>query len=261
MSDPLLSVQRLYVGFPGESERRYAVEDVSFELPAGGTLGVIGESGSGKSQTMLAILGLTPRQATVEGSIRFEGRELTGLSERALNRVRGAGIGCVFQNPMSSLNPYLRIGAQMVEGMRTHLGLSQADAWAEGLRLLDAVRISDAANRMRQYPHELSGGMCQRVMLAIALSCRPRLLIADEPTTALDVTVQAQLLDLIREQSRARGLSMLLISHDLAVVATMCERVAVMRQGQLIEQGDTQALMSAPQHPYTRALLAAAEVR
>ncbi|MES0872780.1 ABC transporter ATP-binding protein [Sinimarinibacterium thermocellulolyticum] len=236
---------------------RAVVDDVGFSLAPGEALGIVGESGSGKSQTALALLGLCDARARVHGSIRFDDRELLGLHERELRRIRGAQIAAVFQNPGASLNPHLRIGTQLAEGLRHHRGLSRSAAMAEVLRLLDAVRIADAPRRLRQYPHELSGGMCQRVALAMALACAPRLLIADEPTTALDATTQARLLDLMRGQCRERGLALLLISHDLGVVAELCSRVLVMRAGRVVEHGAIDVVMSAPRHPYTAALLAA----
>jgi ABC-type glutathione transport system ATPase component len=251
----LLQVQDLVVrlgrGAPA------VVDGVGFELAAGEALGLVGESGSGKSQTALAVLGLSPRGARVEGRVVFDGQPLLGLSERALARVRGRRIGAVFQNPLASLNPHLRIGTQLHEVLTVHRVASGAAAQAECLRLLDAVRIADAPRVLRQYPHELSGGQCQRAAIAIALACRPQLLLADEPTTALDVTTQAQLLDLLRQLRRELGLALLLISHDLGVIAELCERVLVMRGGAVVEQGSVVQLRSALRDAYTAALLAA----
>ncbi|MGB0220468.1 MAG: ABC transporter ATP-binding protein [Sinimarinibacterium flocculans] len=233
------------------------VDGVGFALAAGETLGIVGESGSGKSQTALAVLGLSDAAAQVEGSIRFEGRELLGLRERDRRRLRGSAISAVFQNPGASLNPHLRLDEQLSEGLRYHRGWSRAAALAEARRLLDAVRVPDASRRLRQYPHELSGGQNQRVAIAMALACAPRLLVADEPTTALDATTQAQLLDLLREQCRERRLALLLISHDLGVVAELCSHALVMRAGRIVDRGPTHRLLSAPGHPYTARLLAA----
>ncbi|MFA5941556.1 MAG: ABC transporter ATP-binding protein [Sinimarinibacterium sp.] len=252
---PLLQVRELSVAFGGVT----AVAGVSFELAPATALGIVGESGSGKSQTARAILGLSPPDARVSGRIVFDGQDLGALTESARNRWRGQQVGTVFQNPYASLTPHLRIGRQIGEVLELHRGLSRADAAAESRRLLDAVRIADAPRRLRQYPHELSGGMCQRVAIAMALACRPRLLLADEPTTALDVTTQAQLLDLLRELRRERGLALLLISHDLGVVAELCDEVLVMRRGRTVEHGALGQVLNAPQQPYTRALLTAAE--
>ncbi len=249
----LLTVAGLRVHLGG----RAVVDGVDFALAAGEALGIVGESGSGKSQTALALLGLCDGSARVHGSVCFDGRELIGMREREIHRIRGAQVSAVFQNPAASLNPHLRIGVQVAEGLQYHRGCSRASAMAEACRLLDAVRVADAARRLQQYPHELSGGMCQRVALAMALAGAPRLLIADEPTTALDVTTQVRLLELIGEQCRERGLALLLISHDLGVVAELCRRALVMRAGRVVEQGTTEALLSAPQHPYTAALLEA----
>ncbi len=252
--EALLQVDALCVRYGPQP----VVDDVGFALAAGETLGIVGESGSGKSQTALAVLGLSGAAAQVEGSIRFEGRELLGLRERDRRRLRGSSaISAVFQNPGASLNPHLRLGEQLSEGLRYHLGGSRAAALAEARRLLDAVRVPDASRRLRQYPHELSGGQNQRVAIAMALACAPRLLVADEPTTALDATTQAQLLDLLREQCRERQLALLLISHDLGVVAELCSHALVMRAGRIVDRGPTHRLLSAPGHPYTARLLAA----
>lgn len=251
----LLEVSDLKVVFDTRQGAVSAVNGLSFELEAGGALGLVGESGSGKSQAALALLGLLPDYARVGGSVRFQGQELLGLPRAALNKIRGARVGLVFQNPMSSLNPHLKIGRQIGETLIAHRGMSRAEALREAARLLDAVQIGDARRRVFQYPHECSGGMRQRIAIAMALACRPQLLIADEPTTALDVTVQAQILRLLGELRREFQLAVLLISHDLSVVAQLCERTLVLYAGRLMEQGDTAALLAHPTHPYTQALL------
>jgi oligopeptide transport system ATP-binding protein len=257
MAEPLLSVRDLTVSFPSRAGEVRAVGGISFELAAGGTLGIVGESGSGKSQTALALLGLHAANARLGGSVHFEGRELLGLSQRELNRVRGGRIGLVFQDPMTSLNPYLRIGTQLAEVLVQHRGLSQRAALAESARMLDAMRIAGGPARLRQYPHEFSGGMRQRVLMAMALLCRPALLVADEPTTALDVTVQAEILALLRDLQAELGLALLLISHDLDVVAQVCAEVLVLYAGRVVESGPAAALLAAPRHPYSAGLLAA----
>ncbi|HWY25377.1 MAG TPA: oligopeptide/dipeptide ABC transporter ATP-binding protein, partial [Nevskia sp.] len=254
---PLLQVRDLSVRIAGGRGEVHAVGGIGFELAAGQTLGIVGESGSGKSQTALALLGLQAPNASVGGSIRFEGRELLGLPEREWNRIRGRRIGLVFQDPMTSLNPHLRIGTQMAEVLVRHRGLSWRAALAECARMLDAVRIAAAASRLRQYPHEFSGGMRQRVLIAAALLCQPALLVADEPTTALDVTVQAEILDLLAELQAGLGLALLLISHDLDVVAEVCEQVLVMYAGRVVESGPAAQLLAGPRHPYSAGLLAA----
>ncbi|HEY1078115.1 MAG TPA: ABC transporter ATP-binding protein [Fontimonas sp.] len=256
MSAALLAVSDLRVEL---RERRAAalVAGLGFELPAGQALGIVGESGSGKSQTALAILGLSDPALRCSGSLRFDGTELLGLSPRQWRALRGPQIAAVFQNSQASLNPCLRIGVQLREVLELHAGASRRTAEADALRMLDAVQLSDAQRRMRQYPHELSGGQCQRVAIAMALLARPRLLIADEPTTALDTTTQAQLLDLLKVLRRELNLTLLLISHDLGVVAELCDRILVMRAGLAVEQGETRQLLDAPQQAYTRTLLAA----
>lgn len=251
----LLAVSNLEVSFASRDGVVHAVNDLSFELAPNQTLGIVGESGSGKSQTALAIMGLLAPNATVQGAIRFEGRELLGMPSSELNRVRGSQIGMIFQDPMTSLNPYLTIGAQMTEALRQHRGMTQAEALRECLQMLDAVRISDASRRLSQYPHEISGGQRQRVMIAMTLLCRPQLLIADEPTTALDVTVQAQILKLLNELRHNFKLAVILITHDFGVVAEFCDQTLVMYAGQMMESGPTQQLLTLPTHPYTRGLL------
>ena len=253
----LLEVDNLSVTFRRHRETIEAARGVSFTLEAGETLGIVGESGSGKSQTVLGMLGLTDVNGTVAGSARFEGEELVGMAPRALNRIRGSRIAMIFQDPMTSLNPHLRIGTQMKEVLALHQGMSGKQAVDRCIEMLEQVRISDPARRIRQYPHELSGGMRQRVMIAMSLLCEPKLLIADEPTTALDVTVQAEILDLMRELRARYGMAMILITHDLGIVAGNCDRVLVMRDGLIIESGAAEDIFYSPQQGYTSELLAA----
>ncbi len=253
----LLAVADLHVMLPTARGPAAALRGVSFTLDRGQTLGLIGESGSGKSLTALALLGLLPEGATVSGSVRFDGQELTTLDEPALCRLRGRRIAMVFQEPMSALNPLHTIGAQVAEPLRLHLGLSAAAARAEALRLLDRVRLPQAAQRLGAYPHQLSGGQRQRVVLAIALACGPDLLLADEPTTALDVSLQREVLDLIGELVREAGMGLLLISHDLGVMADRVQRVLVMYGGTVVESGPTAQVFARRAHPYTRGLHAA----
>ena len=252
-SEPLLAVQRLRTTFGPF----VAVDDVSFELRKGETLGVVGESGSGKSVTAFSIIRLVqdPGQI-VGGSVYFQGRDLLGLPEEQMRQVRGAGIGFVFQEPMAALNPVMRVGAHIAEALSVH-GLARGKAARDrAVELLRAVRIVDPEKRVDDYPHQLSGGMRQRVMLAIALACNPPLLIADEPTTALDVTVQAQILELLRDMKRQFDLSLLLITHDFGVIAEMADRVLVMYRGKIVEQAPVRDIFRNPQHPYTKGLLA-----
>ena len=248
----LLSIDQLRVRHRGVT----VVDGVSFSIEAGESLALVGESGSGKSQTALALLGLLPATARVEGSVRLFGEELLGAPRAMLDGVRGRRIAMVFQDPMSSLNPCLTIGLQMAEVLEQHRGMRRADALREAQAMLDAVRIHEPRRRLGQYPHELSGGMRQRVLIATALLARPELLIADEPTTALDATVQAEVLALLDELRLALGLSLLLITHDLGVVSGHCERMLVMYAGRLVEAGPTRAVLAAPRHPYSAALLA-----
>ena len=251
---PLLDVQHLSVSFGGPTP---AVDDVSFHINAGETLGVVGESGSGKSVTAFSILRLLqPPGRVTGGSVRFEGRDLLTLSEAEMREVRGARISLIFQEPMTALNPVMRVGDQIAEALTVH-GRSRAEAHARAVELLDAVKIPDAARRARDYPHQLSGGMRQRAMIAIALACHPPLVIADEPTTALDVTIQAQVLDLMRELKSRFNLALLLITHDFGVIAEMADRVAVMYRGRLVEEGPVRQILRAPVHEYTQNLLAA----
>jgi len=249
----LVSVQGLSVTFAGDKGPVQAVRNVSFDLRPGEVLGIVGESGSGKSVTCRAMLGLLPRRATIGGRILYEGKDLTAPG--ALQAARGREISMIFQNPASHLDPLMTIGDHVAEPLRFHFGLSPAEARAEALALLEAVKIRDSEARMRAFPHQLSGGMKQRVLIASALACKPRLLLADEPTTALDVTVQAGILDLLRELNRERGLSMALVSHDLGVIAEICDRVIVMRGGEIVEEGPIREVARNPQHEYTRLLI------
>lgn len=254
---PLLQVRDLQVRFETPDGPVVAVDRLDFAMHASETLGIVGESGSGKSQTALAILGLLADNARVSGEVVFEGRDLLTAPESARRAVRGARIGMVFQDPMTSLNPYLRIGVQMAEVLQLHRGLSRDAALSESARMLEAVQLPEARRRLQAYPHELSGGQRQRVMMAMTLLPRPALLLADEPTTALDVTVQAGLLQLLRELQREFGLAIILITHDIGVVAEVCRRTLVMYGGRCMEQGATGDLLSAPRHPYTQGLLQA----
>ena len=233
-----------------------AVDGVSFNLERGKALGVVGESGSGKTVLSRTIMGLLPRRGTqLHGSVRFEGKEILGLEPKQMRGVWGKEMAMIFQDPMTSLNPLMKIGKQIEEPLRGHLGMGKADARATARRLLQDVRIPEAERRLDQYPHELSGGMRQRVMIAIAMACGPTMLFADEPTTALDVTVQAQILDLINEQRRERNMSVVLVTHDLGVVAGHTDEIAVMYGGKLVEKAPTRRLFAAMKMPYTEALL------
>ena len=255
---PVLAIRGLTTSFRVHGEWKAVVRDVSFDIGARETVAVVGESGSGKSVTALSIMRLIPTaNGRIAGHVALEGRALTELSEEAMRDVRGGEIGMIFQEPMTSLNPVLTIGFQVSEALRRHHGLGIAEADREALHLLDLVRIPDARRRFNEYPHTFSGGMRQRVMIAMALACRPRLLIADEPTTALDVTIQAQILELIRELQGEIGMSVMFITHDMGVVAEIADRVVVMLEGEKVEEDDVVALFAAPRHPYTRRLLAA----
>lgn len=253
----LLEVRDLCVSFDTPDGKVPAVDHLSFAVAAGDALGIVGESGAGKSQSALAILGLLARNATISGSIKLKGQELLTLPHSQWSKLRGNHIAMVFQDPMTCLNPYLRVETQIGEVLERHRGLSRSRARAESLRLLEAVHISDAPNRLRAYPHELSGGQRQRVMIAMALACRPALLLADEPTTALDVTVQAQILSLFAELRHEFSVAMILITHDFGVVTEVCDHTLVMYAGRAVELGATRNLLEAPAHPYTRALLEA----
>lgn len=254
---PLLQVAELRVALRTAAGAAEALRGVSFSLERGQTLGLIGESGCGKTMTALALMGLLPDGARVGGSIRFEQRELLGLDDAAMAAIRGDRIAMVFQEPMTALNPVHAIGAQVAEPLRLHRGLAARQARAEALRLLERVHLPDARRRLDAYPHQLSGGQRQRVGIAIALACEPDLLIADEPTTALDVTIQREVLDLLAELVADSGMAMLLVSHDLGVMARSVGRIAVMYAGQIVEEGPTPAVFERLVHPYTRALFAA----
>ena len=255
----LLEVEDLHTYFHTREGVVRAVDGVSFSVERGTTLGIVGESGCGKSVTALSIMGLIPKPpARIErGSATFDGRDLTRLSERELEDVRGREIAMIFQDPMTSLNPTIKIGTQITEGIRRHLGVSKHEARKRAVQLLDEVHVPNAANRLDDYPHRFSGGMRQRVMIAIALACNPKLLIADEPTTALDVSVQAGVLDVLEELRQSHDMAMIIITHDMGVVAEAADEVAVMYAGQIVEQAPVQELFDNPEHPYTEALLGA----
>jgi peptide/nickel transport system ATP-binding protein/oligopeptide transport system ATP-binding protein len=256
MSAPVLSVEDLRVGFVTEGGRLQAVDGVSFDLSAGEVLAIVGESGSGKSVTAQSIIGLTRSpNARIEGSVKLHGEELIDLGEGALQDVRGARIAMVFQDPMTSLNPVYRVGDQIVEAVRAHRRMSEKDAKALAVEMLDSVGIPNPEVRVDSYPHELSGGQRQRAMIAMALALEPEVLIADEPTTALDVTIQAQILDLLKRLNSERNLATLLITHDLGVVAEVADRVIVMYAGRVVERGSLDDIFYDPQHPYTWGLL------
>jgi len=255
----LLAVENLTVAFEGEGVVRRVVEEVSFNLDAGRTLGLVGESGCGKSVTAMSIMRLlpSPPSRVMAGRILFDGVDLLSLSPEEMRAIRGDRIGMVFQEPMTSLNPVLSIGFQIEEVLRLHRRLAGSPARSQALEMLRHVGIGAPERRLAQYPHQLSGGLRQRVMIAIALVCRPRLLIADEPTTALDVTIQAQILDLLRRLKNELGMALLLITHDLGVVAETCDEVAVMYAGRIVERAPAGPLFRRPRHPYTGGLLAA----
>lgn len=256
MVEPLLQVEELSLAFPHEESTRRILDQVSFDLYPNEVLGLVGESGSGKTMTSLAIIGLLPSTAQVlSGHIWFEGRDLLAISDRDMRSVRGAQIAMIFQNPLSALNPLQRAGDQVARAVRIHRQLSKDKAYDTAVALLRQVGIPDAASRARAYPHQLSGGMAQRVLVAMMLACQPSLLIADEPTTGLDVTVQAQIFELIKDIQADTGTTVLLITHDLGVVSEVCHRVAVMYAGQIMERAPVEALFERPQHPYTERLL------
>jgi peptide/nickel transport system ATP-binding protein len=256
-ASPILDVRDLSVSFETQDGRVEAVKKLSFDVARGECLGLVGESGSGKSQTVLAAMGLTAKNGIVEGSIKFDGRELAGMTRKQLNEIRGAKIGMIFQDPLTSLTPHMTVGAQMAEVLAHHKNLKGRDAEQRIVEWLERVRIPEARRRLHQFPHELSGGMRQRVMIASAMLCEPQVLLADEPTTALDVTVQAQVLDLMDELKRETGAGLVLITHDMGVIARMADRVVVMRHGEAVERGNAGELFATPKHPYTRMLLEA----
>jgi peptide/nickel transport system ATP-binding protein len=257
LTEPLLDVRDLSVRFDTDEGAVHAVDRMSLTLEPREVLGIVGESGCGKSVTALSILGLLPKTATITGSVRFEGDELLGASGSRLRKIRGRQISFVFQEPMTSLNPVFRIGNQIEEVVREHMNLSRRAARARVVELLDLVHIPDPRSRVDEYPHQLSGGMRQRVMIAMAIACDPKILIADEPTTALDVTIQAGILDLLRELRERLDTAIVLITHNLGVVADLADRVVVMYAGRKAEEAPVQELFAHPQHPYTIGLLGA----
>ena len=258
MSDaPLLAVEGLTTGFDVGGRFIPAVIDVSFQVAAGETLCLVGESGSGKSVTALSIMRLVQRPGRIaSGRLLFKGRDLRMLGEREMQRTRGAEIALIFQEPMTALNPVFTIGSQIEETLLVHGRATRRDARTRAIELLEAVSVPEPARRVREYPHQLSGGLRQRALIAMSLACEPSLVIADEPTTALDVTIQAQILELLRDLQKRMGLALLLITHDLGVVAEMADRVAVMYAGRIVEQAPVRALFAEPKHPYTRGLMA-----
>ncbi|KLN59317.1 oligopeptide transporter ATP-binding component [Kiloniella spongiae] len=256
MSDIILEVKDLSVTFSTPEGPVNAVNNMNFTIKAGEALGVVGESGSGKSQTFLAIMGLLASNGTTTGSAKLLGRELIGLSADELNKIRGQSMSMIFQDPMTSLNPYLKVSKQLTEVLVLHKGMGEQAARAEALNMLDKVGIPEAEKRFDMYPHEFSGGMRQRVMIAMALLCEPALLIADEPTTALDVTIQAQILDLMRKLKSEFNTAIVMITHDLGVVAGLCDTLNVMYAGRIVERSSVDEVFSAPRHPYSQGLLA-----
>jgi oligopeptide transport system ATP-binding protein len=251
----ILDVRNLKTSFSTQEGAVRAVNDVSFHIEAGETLGIVGESGSGKSQIFMSIMGLLAKNGRAEGNVLFKGQEILNLPADKLNKIRGVKMSMIFQDPMTSLNPYLTVKRQMTEVLETHRGMSQDAALATAVELLDVVQIPEARRRIHMYPHEFSGGMRQRVMIAMALLCQPELLIADEPTTALDVTVQAQILDLLGKLRQETGMAIALITHDLGVIAGLADRVMVMYAGEIAERANAGPLFKTPQHPYTQGLL------
>lgn len=262
MSAPLITFRQLSVSFAAEKQRVRAVQEVSFAIHAGQTVGIVGESGCGKSVTAMALMGLLPPQAARidSGEILFDGQDLLRLKANPMADLRGNQLAMIFQESMTALNPVLTIGEQLCEPLIRHRGETPKAAWLHATRLISEVGLARADSLMNSYPHQLSGGMLQRVMIAMALSCQPKLLIADEPTTALDVTVQAQILRLLRDRAQSRRMAMLLITHDLGVIAQMAEQVVVMYAGRVVESGPTAEILRHPQHPYTQGLIASRPV-
>lgn len=253
----VLDVKNLSVQFATQDGAVYAVNGMNFSLDKGQTLGIVGESGSGKSQSVLALMGLLAKNGKTTGEVLYKGDNLLTMPAKQLNAIRGNRVAMIFQDPMTSLNPYLTVERQMTEVLQFHKGMDRKAARARSIQMLDAVKIPEAARRIGMYPHEFSGGMRQRVMIAMALLCEPEVLIADEPTTALDVTVQAQILTLLRELQRDFGTSIVMITHDLGVVAGLCDQVMVLYGGRVMEQGDSQHIFHHASHPYTQGLLRA----
>jgi dipeptide transport system ATP-binding protein len=252
----LLDIQNLSVEFGAKGRGFRAVDTLDVQLDQGQVLGIVGESGSGKSVSMMAMMGLLAGQGRVSADkLVFDGKDLLTISDRDRRKILGKDMAMIFQDPMTSLNPSFTVGFQLIEVLKQHMGLRGAGAKARAIELLEMVEIPGAANRLESYPHQFSGGMAQRVMIAIAIACNPKLLIADEPTTALDVTIQAQIMELLVQLQKAHNMALILITHDLAVVAEVAQRVAVMYAGQVVEHGDVARMFSAPTHPYTRALL------
>ncbi|MDR1560542.1 MAG: ABC transporter ATP-binding protein [Clostridiales bacterium] len=256
MSEYLVDVQNERLSFFTPAGEVKALNDVTFRMKTGEVLGIVGESGSGKSVTAYSLLGIVPRPGRfLGGSLSFNGQRLDTMSDKQMESIRGNQISIIFQDPMTSLNPVFTIGGQIMEAIRLHSGKPKKQAWARAVEMLSLVGINEPEKRMRQYPHELSGGMRQRVMIAMALACEPKLLIADEPTTALDVTIQAQILELMQSLRKSLGMAIILITHDLGVVASICEKIAVMYAGKIVEYGTTDEVFYNPRHEYTKGLL------
>jgi oligopeptide transport system ATP-binding protein len=252
---PILEIKDLRVQFQTDSGSVAAVNDVSLTLKAGETVGIVGESGSGKSQILMSLMGLLARNGRASGSVKLRGQEILGMKDDELDKLRGASMSMIFQDPMTSLNPFLRVSTQLTEVLVKHRNMGKAEAMQHAIAMLERVSIPDAAKRIRLYPHEFSGGMRQRVMISMALLCQPSLLFADEPTTALDVTVQAQILELIKDLATTMGTTVVLVTHDLGVVASLCDKVVVLYGGRIMESGPAEEIFGNPQHPYTKGLL------